>query len=427
MSIVTFYSASWLYNPGLPPISGGGLVVRDGLIVAAGPLADLVQEYGPPTHNYPGCAILPGFVNAHTHLELTHFPAWRLRGGLDYHPHQFVDWIIQMIKVRRGVSQTETITSLRAGIAASLRAGTTSVGDIVTAAELLAAYDDTPLGGRLYLELIGQDATLFGPRLDKSVAAAHGIATPRSGGLSPHAPYTLHDSLLPAIAAAAGSSLSLSLHLAESTAESDLLFDSSGPLAEELYPFVGWKGFLPPPRRTTPARFFDAGGLLTPRTLAVHGVQLTPADATLLQERGVTICLCPRSNERLAVGTAPVHLFKKLGLPLCLGTDSLASNDSLSLWDEIRFALDRYKGELLPEELFVLATKGGAAGIGLSHTVGTLESGKRADFQVVELPTGHFHSGANLAQALLQHGRLSGVVAAGRLICCSPEAYEADA
>lgn len=427
MSTFTLHSASWLYNPGQPPAAGAGLVVRDGLITAVGLLADLVQDYGPPTADYPGCVILPGFVNAHTHLELTHFPAWRLRGGLDYHPHRFVDWIIQMIKVRRGVSQAETITSLRAGIAACLRAGTTSVGDIVTATELLGAYDNTPLGGRLYLELIGQDVTLFGPRLDKSVVAAHGIAPPRSGGLSPHAPYTLHDSLLPAIAAAAGSSLPLSLHLAESRTELDLLFDSTGQLAEELYPLVGWEQYLAPPRRTTPTRFFDAGGLLTPRTLAVHGVQLTPADATLLQERGVTICLCPRSNERLAVGTAPVHLFKKLGLALCLGTDSLASNDSLSLWDEIRFALDRYKGELSPEELLLLATKGGAAGIGLSHAVGTLEPGKRADFQVVELPTGHFSSGANLAQALLQYGKLKGVVAAGGLICCSPEEDEASA
>ncbi len=421
MFTYTFYSASWLYNPGQPPIAGAGLVVRDGLIVAAGPLADLVQEYGPPTSDYPGCVILPGFVNAHTHLELTHFPAWRLRGGLDYHPHRFVDWIIQMIKVRRGVSQAETITSLKAGIAACLRAGTTSVGDIVTAPELLTAYADTPLGGRLYLELIGQDAAQFTPRLDKSVVAAHGIAAPRSGGLSPHAPYTLHDRLLPAIAAAAGSSLPLSLHLAESRAELDLLFDSSGPLAEELYPLVGWQAYLTPPRRTTPARFFDAGGLLTPQTLAVHGVQLTPADATLLQERGVTICLCPRSNERLAVGTAPVHLFKKLGLALCLGTDSLASNDSLSLWDEIRFALDCYKGHLSPEELLLLATKGGAAGIGLSPEVGTLAAGKRADFQMIELTPGHAPSAAALAQALLQHGKLRGVVTAGRLICCSPD------
>jgi aminodeoxyfutalosine deaminase len=121
-----------------------------------------------PTADYPGCVIMPGFVNAHTHLELTHFPAWRLRNGLDYHPHRFVDWIIQMIKVRRGVTYEETCLSLKAGISACLRAGTTSVGDIVTSPELLSTYKDSSIGGRIYLELIGQDRQLFEPRLARA-------------------------------------------------------------------------------------------------------------------------------------------------------------------------------------------------------------------------------------------------------------------
>ncbi|MDD3620072.1 MAG: amidohydrolase family protein, partial [Desulfobulbaceae bacterium] len=202
--------------------------------------------------------------------------------------------------------------------------------------------------------------------------AAQAIHGPRLAGLSPHAPYTLASDLLPGIAAASRQrGLPLSVHLAESADEDRLLFDSTGALAEELYPLVGWQGYLPPARRTTPARFLDAGGLLGTTTLAVHCVQLTPADAQLLKARGVTICLCPRSNERLAVGRAPVQLFKKLGIPLCIGTDSLASNDSLSLWDELRFALDAYAGALTPDELLQLATSGGAAGLGLSATVGT--------------------------------------------------------
>jgi len=354
---------------------------------------------------------MPGFVNAHTHLELTHFPAWRLRDGLDYHPRGFVDWIIQMIKVRRGVTVEETCVSLKAGISACLRAGTTSVGDIVTSPDLLSAYDGTSIGGRIYLELIGQDRQLFEPRLARAVEACKTVNGCRLPGLSPHAPYTLNSNLLPDIAAAAAQmQLPLSLHLAESCEESDLLFDSSGPLAEKMYPLVGWQDYLPAPRRSTPARFFDDGGLLGSSTLAVHGVQLTPADAALLQERGVTICLCPRSNERLAVGTAPVHLFNKLGIPLCLGTDSLASNDSLSLWDEIRFALDSYRGELGSERLLEMATKGGAAGIGLADCTGVLEAGKRADFQVVQL------DGGCTAERLLDAGRVDAVYQNGTLM-----------
>jgi cytosine/adenosine deaminase-related metal-dependent hydrolase len=404
MNDITIYTASWLYNPGQPPVAGGALAIRNGLVLETGTARDLIARYGQPAAEYPGCVIMPGFVNAHTHLELTHFPAWRLRDGLDYHPRGFVDWIIQMIKVRRKVTVEETRVSLKAGISACLRAGTTAVGDIVTSPDLLFGYDGTSIGGRVYLELIGQDRQLFEPRLAKALEACKTVNGCRLPGLSPHAPYTLHSSLLPDIAAAADQmQLPLSLHLAESREESALLFDSTGPLADEMYPLVGWQDYLPAPRRTTPARFFADGGLLGPATLAVHGVQLTPADAALLKERGVTLCLCPRSNERLAVGTAPVHLFNKLGIPLCLGTDSLASNDSLSLWDEIRFALDCYRGELGPERLLEVATKGGAAGIGLAGQIGSLEAGKRADFQLVEL------DGACSAERLLENGRVNAV------------------
>lgn len=409
MEHITLHTASWLYNPGQPPVPGGAVAVRHGRILAVGSATELVLRFGPPTSDHPGCVILPGFVNAHTHLELTHFPAWRLRGGLDYHPHRFVDWIVQMVKVRRGVGTAEVLESLKAGIAACLRAGTTCVGDIVTNPELLAAYAGSELHGRFYLELIGQDMTQFEPRLHKALLAVDEPSGAVLPGLSPHAPYTLAAELLPYIAAAAGQhQLPLSLHLAESADEDRLLFDSGGPLAEELYPLVGWQAFLPAPRRTTPARFFDNGGLLGPTTLAVHCVQLTPSDASLIKQRGVSICLCPRSNERLAVGTAPVHLFKKLGIPLCIGTDSLASNDSLSLWDELRFALDAYGGAFMPEELLQMATSGGAAGLGLAGQVGVLKEGMRADLQIVAL------EGACSADRLLERGRLQQVLLAGR-------------
>lgn len=415
MNEIALYTASWLYNPGQPPIPGGAVAVQDGRVLMVGPATELVMRFGPPLADFPDCVIMPGFVNAHTHLELTHFPAWRLRGGMDYHPHRFVDWIVQLIKVRRGVKPEEVQESLKAGIAACLRAGTTCVGDIVTSPELLAGFAGSPLAGRFYLELIGQEPALFEPRLYAALAAADKAAGSLLPGLSPHAPYTLAADLLQGIAMTGQQhGLPLSLHLAESLDEDRLLFDSTGPLADELYPLVGWQGYLPPPRRTTPARFFDAGGLLGPATLAVHCVQLTPADAQLLKKRGVTICLCPRSNERLAVGRAPVQLFKKLGIPLCIGTDSLASNDSLSLWDELRFALDAYHGVLAPEELLQLATSGGAAGLGLSEQLGSLEEGKRADLQVVSL-AGRVHDfGTGLAELLLQSGRPATVLAFGR-------------
>jgi aminodeoxyfutalosine deaminase len=164
-----------------------------------------------------------------------------------------------------------------------------------------------------------------------------------------------------------------------------------------------------------PARFFDDGGLLGPATLAVHGVQLTPADAALLKERGVTICLCPRSNERLAVGTAPVHLFTKLGIPLCLGTDSLASNDSLSLWDEIRFALDCYRGDWDRKNCWRWPPTEALPGSAWQELHGLLEPGKRADFQVLDLTGRSVKNRCSFAEELLA-SRLCAVFSNGAAV-----------
>ena len=138
-----------------------------------------------------------------------------------------------------------------------------------------------------------------------------------------------------------------------------------------------------PPRHCSSTEFLDRSGLLSPATLAIHCVHVTLSDAETLKQRGVSVVLCPRSNERLDVGKAPLHIFKKLGIPLALGTDSLASNDSLSLWEEMRFALDLFRRDLSPAEAFRMVTSGGAAALGIAASNGSLEPGKWADFQVV--------------------------------------------
>jgi cytosine/adenosine deaminase-related metal-dependent hydrolase len=139
------------------------------------------------------------------------------------------------------------------------------------------------------------------------------------------------------------------------------------------------------------------------------------ADARILKERGVSIAICPRSNNCLDVGRAPVALFKKLCIPLALGTDSLASNDSLSLWDEMRFALDAFPHDLSPSELFSMVTIGGASALGISANCGSLEVGKRADFQVV----GNVNGGkGDLIERLVQSGNVREVYVGGEHYGC---------
>jgi len=384
MSESTIYAASWLINPDAPPIAGGALLVRDGRVAAVGALSELRGTHGAPVVEFPGCAIIPGFVNAHTHLELTHFPSWRLRTHVEYNPRRFVDWIIQLIKIRRGLRDEDVLASLREGVRMCLESGTTAVGEIVTNPALAPRYHASPLSGRLFFELLGHDPERFRGMQDKALAACEATNDRFVNGLSPHSPYTIGDENLARICEAASSrALPLAIHISESREETAFVFDTAGPLAEEFYPFVGWREHLMPPRHCSSTELLDRRGLLTPATLAVHCVHATVSDAETLKQRGCSIVLCPRSNERLDVGTAPLHLFKKLGIPLALGTDSLASNDSLSLWDEMRFALDLFRHDLAPAEAFRMVTSGGAAALGIGAFCGSLEPGKRADFQVV--------------------------------------------
>jgi cytosine/adenosine deaminase-related metal-dependent hydrolase len=386
MSDATIHTAAWLINPDVPPIAGGAILVRDGLVADTGTLTELKSRHTAAVIEHHDCAILPGFVNAHTHLELTHFPSWRLRTHVDYNPRSFTDWIIQLIKITRGLHVEDFRASLVEGVRKCIESGTTAIGDIVSRYDLVSSYDIPPIRGRLFFEALGHEPEHYRERLKQAISAIEGQNNNGTitSGLSPHTSYTISENNLQLIRDAAFKrKLPLAIHISESQAESDFIFATSGPLADELFPFVGLEQYLMPPRHCSSTELLDRYGLLTPATLAVHCVHLNLADAQILKQRGVTVCLCPRSNDRLDVGRAPLALLNKLNIPLALGTDSLASNDSISLWDEMRFALDLFSEELSPTDVFRMVTSDGAAALGLSASIGSLDVGKRADFQVI--------------------------------------------
>ncbi|ABB31876.1 amidohydrolase [Geobacter metallireducens RCH3] len=417
------YAASYILPIASPPIPGGAVAVHDGCIVETGTLAELRSRHSGPVHDFPGCAILPGLVNAHTHLELTHFPSWKIRKGIDYSPRTYVDWIIQVIKIRRALSPQELELSVREGLRICLEAGTTAIGEILTDRSLIPLYADSGLRGRLLFEAIGHDPVRNAQLVEELDAA---IASFSGGsflpGISPHAPHTVAEHLHQDVYRLAYErNVPRVIHLAESREESDFFFDSSGKIAEFLYPHVRWESYLPAPRRTTATAWLDGLGVLNGTISAVHCVHLTPSDAEILAKRGVGVVLCPRSNDKLAVGRAPVVLLKRLGVPLALGTDSLASNDSLSLWDEMRYLLDTFPGIFTPTEALSMTTIGSARQLALADRTGSLDKGKHADFLVMKLP-GRNGSGEALHEALIHSGEILQVFLAGNLVV-SREAF----
>jgi cytosine/adenosine deaminase-related metal-dependent hydrolase len=403
-------AASHLLPINSPPLQGGAVAFEDGIIKAVGTLEDIRRDISAPVLEFPGYALLPGLVNAHTHLELTHFQAWLLRKGLQYSPRTFVDWIIQVIKIKRTLQPDELISSLREGLDISLQAGTTMVGDVLSDLRLLPAYCDTALSGRIYLEFIGQSTPNNVEELQQHVK---GVPEGFLAGVAPHSPYTVSADYFSSIANAARScNLPITMHLAESREEMAFFHDSTGKIATDLYPFVNWEQYIPMPLRTTPISWIDAANGFGPDFLAVHLVHINSSDARIIKQSGASVVLCPRSNQRLDVGRAPLHLFRSLDIPIALGTDSLASNDSLSLWDEMRFLLELYPDQLTPVELLVMGTLNGAKAIGREMEAGSLEPGKRADFLLVE-PL-HPPFTADLPEQLLYNSRVSGVWTGGR-------------
>lgn len=372
-----------------PPMEAGAILYGSGHIEAVDTLAALKRSY-PEVRvtEYVDAVVVPLLVNAHTHLELTDFPRWARKNGQQGAPRGFVDWILGLIAVKKNLDQDSYRSSLLNGIEQSLTQGVGVVGDILAHHSSRSAYLGSSLAGILYLETLGQDPAMI-RRLKKGLHLVldEPFAAHINIGLSPHSPYTISRQYLRYIYHLCRQrGLRCCTHLAESEEELRFTDDSRGDLAERFYPAIGWQGFVPPPSGVRPTTYLDQQGGLFPENLLVHGVHLNVQDIELLARRKMTLALCPRSNAKLKVGKAPAAQLKKAGVRLVLGTDSLASNDSLSIWDEICFAAKWFHGELDAPTLFSMATQAGADALGVGAIYGSLQAGKRAAFQVIRVP-----------------------------------------
>lgn len=406
------YLSRFLLPIGAPPIEDGALLVENGRIVDVGTASTLRPKHPKAKLcDFGEAILLPPLVNAHTHLELTSFPEWADKLGETAAVDSFVQWIQRVIRVKRGTDLNLFLPSLRAGIHQSLAAGTGAVGDILSYFPARTGYSGTPLRGTLFLETLGLDPG----QGRKILQGIGGLLDERTCGLlqlglSPHSPYTLSLEYLEAVLDyGRRRRVRRSIHLGESPAEAVFLADSTGEIATLLYPHVGWQDMLPPPARRSPVAYLREAGGLHPETLLVHGVQVDDLDVAALGEAGSTMVLCPRSNARLEVGTAPVELYLRHGVNLALGTDSMASCDSLSIWDEIAFARQQYSPWLSPERLLRMGTLQGARALGLEGEMGALRAGWGAHFQLLRPAT--LPSLAELEDFLSNPGRTSDVAA----------------
>jgi cytosine/adenosine deaminase-related metal-dependent hydrolase len=389
-------SADWVLPIEGPPIEQGAVAIEDGRITAVGTSAEL----GPATH-FEDAAILPGFVNAHSHLE------YAVYAGFGDSLTDFAEWIRLHTERKHRIGWEEYVAIARVGAAECLRSGITTVGDCSFSGAAAVAIDELGLRGIAYLEVFGAEPDDALEQFDelRSRAALH-FNDRVLLGVSPHAPY----SISPAVyRACAELRLPLATHISESESEVRYLLDGGG----------AWEGisWLVDPPGTTGTRLLAGEGLLGPHVLAAHCVVVEPDEIALLAEHDVAVAHCPRSNAYVGCGIAPLRELRAAGLRVGIGTDGVSSTPSHDFFDELRAvvamsrARERRPDAMTAAEALELGTRGGAQALGLEAEVGSLVPGKRADLAVVSLAGSAYLPWEDPAGAVVFGGSSDRVVA----------------
>jgi cytosine/adenosine deaminase-related metal-dependent hydrolase len=379
---MTVFEADWICPGSSAPIAPGALAVENGRIVEIGSLTGLPGQ----RIRFPGCAIIPGFVNAHAHLELT-----VMRGFLE--DMDFITWIrtVTAAKQQR-LTREEILSSARLGVVESLAAGVTCVGEVMDLGASWQAMQEYGLQGVAYQELFGPadmhaDDSLRGLQQKIETMKPQQTETLRLG-VSPHAPFTVSPRLFRMVKEYARSErLPVTVHIAESADEDRYVRMGEGPFADRNRE----RKFEVEIAGCSPVAHLDRCGVLDRDTLLIHVIRTDDADLGILQRTGAAVVHCPKSNAKLGHGVAKVMELCSSGIPMSLGTDSVASNNVIDMFEEMREAifLQRAKtgqfNALNAHQIFRMATLGGAECLGLSVHLGSLEPGKRADFVIVDL------------------------------------------
>jgi cytosine/adenosine deaminase-related metal-dependent hydrolase len=332
-------------------------------------------------------AVMPGLVNAHTHLELS----W-MRGRLDP-VATFPQWIRQVINLRRsegGLAEGEVARAMAGAIVEARRAGTALVGDIGNTVASVADIAASDLGGIVFREVIGfapDDADAVVERAVREIDDARGGDRVHVS-LAAHAPYSVSPRVFSALRRALERRpfAPASVHLAESSDEIEFLEKGSGAWRALLETLGAWTDDWQAPQ-CGPVEYLDRMGFISGRLLVVHGVHLTMGELARLGRAGATLVTCPRGNLATRAGVPPVAAFHRSGVRVAVGTDSLASVDDLNLFQEMA-ALRRLTTEVSAGTLLAWATENGAHALGFGADFGAIEPGRRAELLAVSLPAG---------------------------------------
>ncbi len=355
-------------------IENGGVAIQGSKIVDVGLYPTVRSSGTSPIHDLGEAILMPGLVNAHTHLDLT-----SIADSIQRVP-KFTDWIFQIV----GKRTPETVgPSVHEGVQQSLAGGVTTVGDIDGTGESVQVLRDTPIRKVVFVEILGfsgERAAMGVARLGTYLDSPPVSDSLLTAALSPHAPYSTSAEIYRQCVA---SGLSVCTHVAETREELEFLSSGTGALVGYLKAFgISTAEWVPPQR--TPVQYMGTLGILQRNSVLAHCNYLTDADVATLAESGVSVVFCPRSHHYFYHTDHPVMRLVEKGTNVAIGTDSLASNWSLSLLDELKF-LARAQPCIRPETLIDMVTCNGTKALGLAQ-VGRLEKDWQADIIAIQIP-----------------------------------------
>jgi cytosine/adenosine deaminase-related metal-dependent hydrolase len=391
-----------------PPLENGWLRLSSGRIAALGRGRQAGEAI-----DLGDAIILPGLINAHTHLEFS-----ALQGPLDA-AGGLPAWIERIVAARRERDSrsdaAETVSAaIRSGLAENAAGGVTAIGEIATAARVEAYHPPGPRV-RVFREALGLSPPAIQSVLQSLTSDLDRLATRGlPAGISPHAPYSVAAPLAARLLREIRRRrLPVAMHVAESLAEEELLSRGTGEFRRLLEDFGVWRPDDPP--RLLPAAEWISRLAQAPRGIIVHGTHLgrdPDAVARLARHRErLCVAVCPRTTQALAGTLPPIPLFRDAGIRVAIGTDSRASNPDLSVLAECRTLVEASLAG--PADALTMATLHGAWALMLEKTAGCLAVGRSADLVILRPSTAHADP---FAAALDPGTKVVATLRAGRVI-----------
>ena len=417
MKQTTRLRAAWVLPISGDPIEDGEVIIEGDCIAevrsASGRLSSETRDFG-------DAILMPGLINVHTHLDYTVF-----RGLLE--DTSFFAWIRDLMQKKALLEWEDWQASATWGAAEAVSGGVTTLGDCTDSGAALYGAKALGMRGIIYQEVFGMDESQTPNAIVKELQGKvaqlqqDSAGTLLRVGVSPHAPYTVRAALFEALADYAHkNALPVCIHAAESLAEGELFQSGKGIIGEMFVRRgIAWN----PPQEST-VSYLAKFGILDREAMLVHGVQVSASDRHPIREHDVAWAHCPKSNAKLGVGIAPLGLLggrqedgtgswtTRMGL----GSDSVASNNTMDMFEEMRFAVLMQRGArrqvhaMTAKDAVEMATLGGARALRLENEIGSLEAGKRADICAVQLNALHSIPAYNPYSALVYASRASDVV-----------------